>query len=125
MKKINVGIIGRNFGYNVIFKAIKNDKSFNIIGFSVKGLPMLYFLLFASIRINPLFLINVFKKLTKYIVMLPLKNYFQNLIALNYKKVFFYHFHLKDYKEVKYFYNSYHSHLKNYAYLKLNYTYQM
>ena len=34
MKKINVGIIGRNFGYNVIFNAIKNDKSFNIIGFS-------------------------------------------------------------------------------------------
>ena len=32
MKKvINVGIIGRNFGYNVIYKAIQNDKSFTHI----------------------------------------------------------------------------------------------
>ena len=38
MKKvINVGIIGRNFGYNVIYKAIQNDKSFKVIGFSYKN----------------------------------------------------------------------------------------
>ena len=36
MKKINVGIIGRNFGYKVIFKALKNIRDFNVIGFSVK-----------------------------------------------------------------------------------------
>ena len=37
MKKINVGIIGRNFGYKVIFKALKNIKDFfNVIGFSFK-----------------------------------------------------------------------------------------
>ena len=36
MKKINVGIIGRNFGYKVIFKALKNIKAFNVIGFSFK-----------------------------------------------------------------------------------------
>ena len=38
MKKvINVGIIGRNFGYKVIYKAIQNDKSFKVIGFSYKN----------------------------------------------------------------------------------------
>ncbi len=37
MKKINVGIIGRNFGYKVIFKALKNIKAFNVIGFSFKN----------------------------------------------------------------------------------------
>ncbi len=36
MKKINVGIIGRNFGYKVIFKALKKIKAFNVIGFSYK-----------------------------------------------------------------------------------------
>ena len=35
-KKINVGIIGRNFGYQVIYKALKNNKYFNVIGFSYK-----------------------------------------------------------------------------------------
>ena len=35
-KKINVGIIGRNFGYKVIFKAIKKIKSFNTIAFCFK-----------------------------------------------------------------------------------------
>ena len=34
MKKINVGIIGRNFGYKVIFKALKKIRDFKIIGFS-------------------------------------------------------------------------------------------
>ncbi len=37
MKKINVGIIGRNFGYKVIYNAIKKDKSFNVLGFSFKN----------------------------------------------------------------------------------------
>ncbi len=40
MKKINVGIIGRNFGYKVIFKALKNIKAFNVIGFSFKKKKM-------------------------------------------------------------------------------------
>lgn len=35
-KKINVGIIGRNFGYKVIFKAIKKIKTFNTIAFCFK-----------------------------------------------------------------------------------------
>ena len=34
---INVGIIGRNFGYKVIFRAIKKIKDFKILGFSVKN----------------------------------------------------------------------------------------
>ena len=38
MKKINVGIIGRNFGYKVIYKALKNIKGFNVLGFSVKNI---------------------------------------------------------------------------------------
>ena len=37
MKKINVGIIGRNFGYKVIYRALKNIKDFNVIGFSFKN----------------------------------------------------------------------------------------
>ena len=36
MKRINVGIIGRNFGYKVIYRALKNIKDFNVLGFSVK-----------------------------------------------------------------------------------------
>ena len=35
-KKINIGIIGRNFGYKVIFKVIKKIKSFNTIAFCFK-----------------------------------------------------------------------------------------
>ena len=35
-KKINVGIIGRNFGYKVIYRALKNIKEFKVLGFSVK-----------------------------------------------------------------------------------------
>lgn len=35
-KKINVGIIGRNFGYRVIYEALRKQKYFNVIGFSVK-----------------------------------------------------------------------------------------
>ncbi len=35
-KKINVGIIGRNFGYKVIYKALKKHRYFNVIGFSFK-----------------------------------------------------------------------------------------
>ena len=38
MKKINVGIIGRNFGYNVVYKALKKVKDINVLGFSVKNL---------------------------------------------------------------------------------------
>ena len=36
MKRINVGIIGRNFGYKVIYRALKKIKDFNVLGFSVK-----------------------------------------------------------------------------------------
>ena len=43
MKKINVGIIGRNFGYKVIFKALKNIKAFNVIGFSFKKKKLMSF----------------------------------------------------------------------------------
>jgi len=32
-KKLNIGIIGKNFGYNVIYKSIEKDKSFNVLGF--------------------------------------------------------------------------------------------
>ncbi len=38
-KKINVAIIGKNFGYKVIYKTIKNVKSFNIIAFCFKNKP--------------------------------------------------------------------------------------
>ena len=38
-KKINVAIIGKNFGYKVIYKTIKNIKSFNIIAFCFKNKP--------------------------------------------------------------------------------------
>ena len=34
---INVGIIGRNFGYKVIFSALKKIKDIKILGFSVKN----------------------------------------------------------------------------------------
>lgn len=43
-KKISVGIIGKNFGYNVIFKALYKSKLFNIKSFCVrnkKNLPNL------------------------------------------------------------------------------------
>ncbi len=43
MKKINVGIIGRNFGYKVIFKALKNLKDFNVLGFSFKNKNLMSF----------------------------------------------------------------------------------
>ena len=43
MKKINVGIIGRNFGYKVIFKALKNISAFNVIGFSFKKKKLMSF----------------------------------------------------------------------------------
>ena len=36
MKRINVGIIGKNFGLKVIYNAIKNNKSFNVIAFSFR-----------------------------------------------------------------------------------------
>ena len=36
-KKLNIGIIGRNFGYNVIYKSIEKNKSFNVVGFSQKN----------------------------------------------------------------------------------------
>ena len=36
-KKLNIGIIGKNFGYNVIYKSIEKDKSFNVLGFSWKN----------------------------------------------------------------------------------------
>jgi predicted dehydrogenase len=36
-KKLNIGIIGKNFGYNVIYKSIEKDKSFNVLGFSCKN----------------------------------------------------------------------------------------
>lgn len=34
--KINLGIVGKNFGYKVIYNAIKDDKSFNVLGFAFK-----------------------------------------------------------------------------------------
>ena len=37
MKKIKAGIIGRNFGYKVIFQALKKIRDFKVIGFSVKN----------------------------------------------------------------------------------------
>jgi hypothetical protein len=36
-KKLNIGIIGKNFGYNVIYKSIEKNKSFNVVGFSQKN----------------------------------------------------------------------------------------
>lgn len=38
-KKINVAIIGKNFGYKVIYKIIKNVKSFNLIAFCFRSKP--------------------------------------------------------------------------------------
>ena len=35
--KINLGIIGKNFGLNVIYKAFLKNKKFNIVGFSFKS----------------------------------------------------------------------------------------
>ena len=37
-KKINVGIIGKNFGYNVIYNSILNKKLFNVRGFSFRDI---------------------------------------------------------------------------------------
>ena len=36
MKKIKAGIIGRNFGYKVIFQALKKIRGFKVIGFCKK-----------------------------------------------------------------------------------------
>ena len=38
-KKINVAIIGKNFGYKVIYKIIKKIKSFNLIAFCFRSKP--------------------------------------------------------------------------------------
>ena len=38
-KKINVAIIGKNFGYKVIYKIIKKVKSFNLIAFCFRSKP--------------------------------------------------------------------------------------
>ena len=35
--KINLGIIGKNFGYNVIYKSFLKNKKYNIKGFSFKS----------------------------------------------------------------------------------------
>ena len=35
--KINLGIIGKNFGYHVIYKSFLKNKKFNIKGFSFKS----------------------------------------------------------------------------------------
>ena len=37
MKKINVGIIGKNFGYKLIFTVIQREKEFNTIAFCFKN----------------------------------------------------------------------------------------
>ena len=37
MKKINVGIIGKNFGYKLIFTVIQRVKEFNTIAFCFKN----------------------------------------------------------------------------------------
>ena len=37
MKKINVGIIGRNFGYKVIYKALKNRLIKTLVSNGYKG----------------------------------------------------------------------------------------
>ena len=36
-RKLNIGIIGKNFGYNVIYKSIEKNKLFNVVGFSHKS----------------------------------------------------------------------------------------
>ena len=36
-KKINLGIVGKNFGYNVIYKSFQKNKNFKIVGFSFKS----------------------------------------------------------------------------------------
>ncbi len=35
--KINVGIIGKNFGYNVIYKTLSKNKIYRVVGFSYKS----------------------------------------------------------------------------------------
>ena len=37
MKKINVGIIGKNFGYKLIYNVIRRIKEFNTIAFCFKN----------------------------------------------------------------------------------------
>ena len=37
MKKINVGIIGKNFGYKLIYNVIHKMKEFNTIAFCFKN----------------------------------------------------------------------------------------
>lgn len=36
-KKINLGIVGKNFGYNVIYKSFKNNRDFKILAFAFKS----------------------------------------------------------------------------------------
>ena len=36
MKKINIGIIGKNFGYKVIYNAVKKIKFYNTVAFSFR-----------------------------------------------------------------------------------------
>ena len=36
-KKINIGIIGKNFGYNVIYKSFIKNKNYKILGFAFKS----------------------------------------------------------------------------------------
>ena len=38
-KKINVGIIGKNFGQKVILKAFQKNKNLNVIAFSALRKP--------------------------------------------------------------------------------------
>ena len=35
--KINIGIIGKNFGYNVIYKSFLKNKNYRIMGFCFKS----------------------------------------------------------------------------------------
>ena len=35
-KKIKIGIIGKNFGYKIIYKSFIKNKNFDIVGFSSK-----------------------------------------------------------------------------------------
>ena len=36
-KKINLGIIGKNFGYKVIYKSFTKNKNYKILGFAFKS----------------------------------------------------------------------------------------
>jgi predicted dehydrogenase len=51
--KINIGIIGKNFGYHVIYKSFLKNKKYKIIGFAFKSKKLNKILIHKNIKIYP------------------------------------------------------------------------